>query len=345
MKTSHSMWRVPLGLLVTTILSVNALAQKGGPKPPTPPPAPFYPAIAFSDPTNSQSRWDLVVMDANGANSRVVYAKKFSQNVGADWSPDGKYLIFQSDDVMGTADGLYLINVDGSGLKKIRPSGREPAWSPVPVGGEYRIAFSDRALNEDGTWRGDYDAFMVKLDGSGSVRLTDTPGISESHVEWSPGGDRITVQTYNPTTSESDLLLYQLDCAGDACGLALSGSVTNVPGSPLAGKDVGVSWARSHDILLASANTGVDGSYDLWTITLGSPVTFEQLTDTLAASEYDESWLPDDSAIAFVRGPEGYLWQMSYLPNPDGSRTLQLIATPRQVGVSRFWGLKWRRNP
>jgi len=40
------------------------------------------------------------------------------------WSPDGKRLVFNS------VDGTYVINRDGSGLRRLRDKGWSPSWSP-----------------------------------------------------------------------------------------------------------------------------------------------------------------------------------------------------------------------
>ena len=47
----------------------------------------------------------------------------FPKPARIDWSPDGRRLVFDGD-------GISVMNVDGSGFRKIAQSGGSPAWSP-----------------------------------------------------------------------------------------------------------------------------------------------------------------------------------------------------------------------
>jgi hypothetical protein len=325
-----------------------AMAQKGGKKkpPPPPPPGPSDPAIVYTAPGISQDRWDLMVMDADGTNQRTVFTRKFTQNVDGNWSPDGKQLVFHMDDIRGDQDGIYIVNVDGSGLKRIVASDQaiRPAWSPVELAGRYWIAFSDRdrVVLSDGTLKHDRDIFMVDTDGNNLTQLTNTD-VGEWETTWSFTGDRIAVHTYDADSGVSDIVLYQVDCTDRTCAATNLGSVINVQGSPLAGKDAGeADWARTQDKLLVSVGTQLPTGrweYDMWCIDLQNPSVPEQLTNDPVYGESDISWLPNDTGIAFL-GFGGGLWKMGY---PAG--TPELIVTPEQAGVRFFYTLKWRRNP
>ena len=84
---------------------------------------------------------------------------------------------------------IYLINVDGSGQRKLTDSpGLDgfPAWSPD---GE-RLAFSS-ALDGASS-----EIYVMDADGSGQRRLTHTPE-SEFFLAWSPDGEKIAYITYD----------------------------------------------------------------------------------------------------------------------------------------------------
>jgi Tol biopolymer transport system component len=335
-------------LSVVAVLSLLtfAFAQKGGKgggKPPQPPPPPSDPAIAYVEPGNSQDRWDLMVMDADGTNQRVVLGQRFTQSSDPDWSPDGKQLVFSKDDTRGVDDGLFVVNVDGSGLKKIRNSGSRPAWSPVELAGRYRIAFTDRARLEDGTLKGDNDIFLVDLEGNNLTQLTDA-GVGEWEVSWSPSGDQIAVHIFDDVNNRSDIVLYRVDCNDTACGAQELGSVI-FPDSPLAGYNdiIEADWARSHNILVVGAQLVPRGSFHLWTINFDTG-EYKQLTDNPEKGAHDISWLPDDSGLVFVQGPDDGLWVMDYDPNTGDASDVRLIVTPQQAGTPFFWTPRWRRN-
>jgi Tol biopolymer transport system component len=74
----------------------------------------------------------LRVMNADGSHVRVLLDSdgRLSDDIYAirpnslDWSPDGSRLAFQA------AESIWVIGVDGSGLRKVIPNGEKPSWSP-----------------------------------------------------------------------------------------------------------------------------------------------------------------------------------------------------------------------
>jgi TolB protein len=80
---------------------------------------------------NEDGRWEIEVFDLAAGESRVVSGQVDAWGEGS-FSPDGAQLLFRSQDE--TSPGLYLVNVDGTGLRQlVQPStgyamfGR---WSP-----------------------------------------------------------------------------------------------------------------------------------------------------------------------------------------------------------------------
>lgn len=107
------------------------------------------------------------------------------------WSPDGQQVAFRGSVINavtgGKVAGIYVMGLDGSGLKRIidnaeYPDADEPAWSPD---GE-RIAFVafDRATP------GNRDIFVANADGGEITRLTDD-GADDFYPTWSPDGKQI----------------------------------------------------------------------------------------------------------------------------------------------------------
>jgi L-ascorbate metabolism protein UlaG (beta-lactamase superfamily) len=97
-------------------------------------------------------------------------------------SPDGKEMVFRF--WSETEYGLRIINLDdGSVTKLTTGSDNFPAWSPK---GDL-IAFT--RFSED-----DYDIYTIPPDGTGSRRLTTTPG-NDAHAVWSPDGKHILLSS------------------------------------------------------------------------------------------------------------------------------------------------------
>jgi len=106
----------------------------------------------------------LRVMDADGSHVRVLLESDGELAVGMDclgppaWSPDGSRLAFCGP------GGIWVIGVDGSGLRKVIPNGENQSWSPDgsriayqvrgPISlGPLRIADADDGGNvQEFTW-------------------------------------------------------------------------------------------------------------------------------------------------------------------------------------------------
>ncbi len=268
-----------------------------------------------------------------------MVAQKFTWNTNPDWSPDGKQLVFTRE-VRGGPTGYYKVNVDGTGLTLIAEAfgADRPAWSPVPLGdGQYKIAFTDT----------NGDLFLINTDGkTGLTQLTDTPDISEMGVDWSPAADRLVVDSYDGTIG--DFVIYRVDCGVvEGCSAMREGNVFQVPGSPLEGRNrLGFDWAKTQDKLVVSASTAFDGTYDLWIVDLGNPSQPTQLTDTPNVNEYNPTWSPDDSVIAFMSNVRYGPVSVRVIKSDaayDTTGGTPIATQPASIVASV--GVNWRRNP
>jgi Tol biopolymer transport system component len=94
-------------------------------------------------------------------------------------SPDGSMVAFNrgTPDLDGNQTdewGIYVVNVDGTGLRQVADDGKRPAWSPDGS----RIAFQRDDGSPDGA------IFVVNVDGTGLRKLA-VRGVSPA---WSPDG-------------------------------------------------------------------------------------------------------------------------------------------------------------
>jgi TolB protein len=79
--------------------------------------------LAFEYDHNSVAILDAVGTDASGGSLRIV-SDKGSWNLS--WSPDGQKLV-----IAPPGEGLWLVEVDGSGMTQIVDDGSHPSWQPV----------------------------------------------------------------------------------------------------------------------------------------------------------------------------------------------------------------------
>ncbi|HET8526867.1 MAG TPA: hypothetical protein VFM81_09560, partial [Actinomycetota bacterium] len=193
---------------------------------------------------------EIYVVDADGTNARNL-TKDPANDWGPDWSPDGRTIVFNSDRE-GQPMGGYLIDPDGSHLRRIPTDVyvEYPAWSPDGT----RIAFMGGRSGAS-----EYDIWIVDVDGSNPVRLTDSPG-PDGWPAWSPDGSRIAFTSVRDDCSYSDAA----DCrtTGDI-GPHHDVWVVNVDGTGLARvtPEFGqfVTWSPDGEELLVSG-------YDLYVI-------------------------------------------------------------------------------
>jgi Tol biopolymer transport system component len=95
--------------------------------------APTGRRIGFVSMNNENYRTDMHVIDLESG-SMTTLLRGVSRTSYVSWSPDGSTIAFASDYENPRSD-VYLINTDGSNLRRLTPSGRffatsMPVWSP-----------------------------------------------------------------------------------------------------------------------------------------------------------------------------------------------------------------------
>ena len=132
----------------------------------------------------------IAVMDADGSNVRQITQLKrptSSEDQQPVWSPDGKRIAFERGNSSARPiDGraVFVVNVDGSGLRRLTPwslhAGDHPDWSPDGR----RILFRSPTFDFAGS-----NLYTVKADGTGLKQVTRFPaGVEVLSASYSPDG-------------------------------------------------------------------------------------------------------------------------------------------------------------
>lgn len=123
----------------------------------------------------------LIMQNVDGTDAAVLTANAAYETI-PDFDADGDRIAFYGDD-----ENLYVINSDGTGLRKVTDSAKsDPA-------GQSRVEWSPDGtkllyVGMDG--RGQTDIYVVNADGSGKQQLTDDLG-NDLLPTWSPNGAQI----------------------------------------------------------------------------------------------------------------------------------------------------------
>ena len=126
--------------------------------------------IAFQSFRDGQ--FEAYVMNTDGSGQQRLTTKP---NVFFPvWSPDGRRVAFPSVDRQPFDGGnfdLYVMNANGSGLRRLThdpASDVFPVWSPDGR----KIAFTRSHAPTEGRGPGEFDVYVINVDGSGERNLT-----------------------------------------------------------------------------------------------------------------------------------------------------------------------------
>jgi Tol biopolymer transport system component len=121
---------------------------------------------------------DIFVMNADGSGERNLTRNDPSNAMDADWSPDGRRIVFRTSR-HGKWE-VYVMNANGSGQRRLTrtPAANEssPSWSPDGR----KIAFTREA-------GANFELYVMNADGSGQRRLTPNSPVDRwIAYSWSP---------------------------------------------------------------------------------------------------------------------------------------------------------------
>jgi len=131
-------------------------------------------------------QFDIYLVNADGSGVSLLDSS-YANDVWPTWSPDGRFVAYQSDRVLAPGDtvahyNIYVIAANGTGLLALTSDtlgNIQPAWSPDGT----KIAF---ATKRDGN----YEIYVMDAGGGNLLRLTNDPG-EDGQPAWSPDGSKI----------------------------------------------------------------------------------------------------------------------------------------------------------
>ncbi len=251
----------------------------------------FLTKLAFVD--DSSGKREIYVSDYDGHNVRQVTADK-SIALLPRWSPDGKYLVFNSYKQGGPM--LYLKDMGSGAVRRLSgQSGLNIGASWTPNGREIALTMSHK---------GNPDIFTIDLQGKILQQLVQHWGIDVSPA-FSPDGDKIAFVSNRSGSPQ----IYILDLNSKREDrLTYEGRYNTSP-----------AWSSRNRIAFVSMT---DGKFDICTMDPGGG-GFRRLTDSTANNE-EPCWSPDGRYVMFTSDREGSYHL--YIMNANGQNQRRITS-------------------
>jgi Tol biopolymer transport system component len=291
--------------------------------------------IAFF--SEREGKYGIWVMNSDGTNPIPVGTPP-GVNDYPTWSPDSQRIAWNCTMGKRHPSGrgdfeICVANADGTGLTQLTDtegSNKYPTWSPDGS----QIAFvSNRngwptlpdyePLGYDPEAFGDEEIFIMNVDGTNQVNLTNNPREDDSFPAWSRDGVYLVYSRYGC------LSLLQVADPAQRIQLSKEGCTGTDSGTfpdwfqPVKTNTVGIASACSPTISFMDER---NGQTDIFAINPDGSGP-RQLTND-SAQELAMSWSPDGTQLVFQRFSEEDSTPELYMMNADGSGLLNLTHNP-----------------
>jgi Tol biopolymer transport system component len=244
--------------------------------------------LAFT--TQRRGKDVLVLLDVKRRKEVRAYESfPFEQMIGPTFSPDGQRIAFIG--ATGEQSDLYVMNVDGSGLRQLTDDlygDAQPAWSPdgrwIAFASE-RGPQTDLAMLRFGKWR------ISLLDVStGRVEILPGQGGRNLNPQWSP--DSRDLIFISDRTGTANLFLYDL---AEREHYQLSDVFSSI--SSFTEISPAISWARSADKLAFVYFE--DDEYSVWWINNPRHLKDKPFREApvVAAADSAAAWTPATGTV------------------------------------------------
>ena len=278
---------------------------------------------------NPGEHWEIRMVNTDGSSKRTlgrsdIKGRNQPYDINPAWSPDGKRIAFISsrpEHVRGSRFHIYLMERDGSGVRRIAPSvaasTARPNWSPDGT----HLAFVGR--EEDSPHSSQQYAYVVHVNDGGLTNL----GRTWTAPEWSPDGTRLAFVGWDG--SERVLVSTTLDGS-------ISRNITEVSKSPPYHVPFQhLSWFPDSMKLFLSIYIGTLSNFATYVI---DPTQADPSGDRFQTNWFADgvpSWSPDGTLVAMHSERSPFLYTI--LPDGSGRKTLAARGKDRPIS-----GYEWQ---
>jgi len=224
----------------------------------------------------------------------VVLSRVFARAPVEPAAGAGQGIVF--GDGTGEETDLFVVQADGSGLRRLTHDGGSGAASWSPDGSKIVFARYEQTQTSD--------LFVMNPLGSEVTRLTETPGISEAEARWSPDGSKIAFEASGIGQDG----VYVMDANGSNVVRLTAPEMDS--SSP--------DWSPDGSQLVfdvtptPTATEGPGGIIEIWIMDAdgGDP---HPIVGDGASGNYEPRWSPGGDLIVFTRDRD------VYIVRPDGT--------------------------
>ena len=240
--------------------------------------------------SNREGTFDLYLCDADGSNDINLTRTADRDELYPKASPDGTQMAFVCDEGKGDQRrrNVYVMNLDGSGRRKIADNGRDPCWSPDGK----KVAYLGNEFE-----RVDLEAWATKGLFVHDLEARTTKAHPHSKIEhlytmaWSPCGKWFVATVHGGLGFEHAIIAIEAD--GTAVhNLKLPGCRPDVSSD---GKRA--TWGYG-DFVVGLADLDL----------ASSPPAARNIRPLVTSKEplmtYHAAWSPDGRYVAFSLGPQ-----------------------------------------
>ena len=271
------------------------------------------------------------------------------ENAEAYFSADGRQLIFQSTRDGRTCDQEYVMNVDGTGLRRVS-NGTGKTTCGFFYANDQRILFaSSHALQQDCPPKPDpskgyvwgldpFDIYTAKPDGSDLRRLTDY-GVYTAEAVVSPDGKKIVFTSLK----DGDLDIYTMNVDGtDVRRLTTTPGYDGGPWWSPDGKQIAYrAWHPTDSALvsyreLLAQRLVRPNRMELWV--MNADGSGQRQITQLGGANFGPSWTPDGKRLIFssnYKQPRSGNFDL-FLINLDGTGLEQITTQDTFDGFPMF---------
>ena len=267
---------------------------------------------------NPEGDLEIFTMNPEGKKLRQLTSNAVD-DFDPDFSSDGKISFVSQNVQPSNPEGdseVYVMNPDGSDPRNLtNTTGNVSDQDPHFSADGQEIAFTSFGKQPSNA-EGDFEVYLMKVDGSGQRNLTNNAGLSEFVSDYSSDGREIAFSSFGvqPSNPEGDFEIYLMNADG-----ANQRNVTNTAGS-ISDFDAALSPNGQR---LAYVSTGVqpsnpEGDNEVFAINADSSGR-RNLTNT-ASDVQDQfpDFAPDGMKVAY----ESYGAQPS---NPEGDTEVYVM--------------------